>query len=758
MAMYLQRRVGCVAALCCFVFGAIPGEPAQPGSAPVAIELAIKPASAILPPGALVLAPSERQGDPLRIPVSSTAPVTTRLPSGSKWEVIPDFPGFWGPRKPLTVGSTNQETRLTVDLWAMGKVTGVLKAKEKGQALPRTVLVKTLAAPAFAKRLPAPKGAMDCPVDEKGSWTCSLPAAVFDLVISADGFVPHYRWAVEIPAGKERSLGTLELERGASVAGWLAVDDGPIEPGQCVVRLSPWSPGGADPEVAAKTEQKAHETIVSRDGFFQIKGLPAGVYLLEARQPGFSPVRIAPLRVAFQGETFLEEPLVLRRPLALSIEVSPPLDWLGHPWTARVVREEESGGRPDPVVFEGPVGKTGILRVPDQAPGLFRVSILDSLGNGLAASEASLSSAGSPPLRIEVDLVTLEGSVWLGQEPLAADLWFGGRSGAVRVHMASDPEGRFHGVLPRGGDWKVDVEASEPRLRTAYRLDVRPNPAGQATADITLPDTRIFGNVLDEHGKPAASAQVIFMSERVETLDSSDALGGFELRGLPEGTAWLAASKDGRGSARVDASLVDGRAIGPIQLRFLPMRRLSGKVLSPAGPVPGAQVTVVATVPPVGGGIVLSEPDGSFDIELPEVTQRITAVVAAPGYALRAFDAAVETPVSFPVSRDEGDLEIRLGLSTEELTRRDLRVAVYQNGLELLPNTLREWSRQQGQPWPVSLSAPVAVRIPGLAPGDYRICLVPLRIEGEPAVSPRMECDSGALFASGALALHLGKE
>ncbi|MES1244183.1 MAG: carboxypeptidase-like regulatory domain-containing protein [Acidobacteriota bacterium] len=689
--------MGCAAALVCFVFEAIPGEPAQPSAAPVAIELAIKPTDA------------------------------------------------------------DQETRLTVDLWAMGKVTGVLKAKEKGQALPRTVLVRTLAAPAFAKRLPAPKGAMDCPVDEKGSWTCSLPAAVFDLVISADGFVPHYRWAVEIPAGKERSLGTLELERGASVAGWLAVEEGPIEPGRCTVRLAPWSPGGADPTVAATAEQKAHETIVSPDGFFQLKGLPAGVYVLEARQPGYSPVRIAPLRVALQTETFLEEPLVLRRPLALSIEVSPPLDWLGHPWTARVVREEESGGRPNPVVFEGAVGESGALRVPDQIPGLFRVSILDSLGNGLAASEASLSSAGSPPLRIEVDLVTVEGSVRLGQEPLAADLWFGGRSGAVRVNMASDREGRFHGVLPRGGDWKVEVEASAPRLRTLYRTDVRPNRAGQATVDVALPDTRIFGSVLDEHGKPVPSAEVIFLSERVETLDSSDALGGFELRGLPEGAAWLAASKDGRGSARVDASLAEGRAVGPIQLRFLPMRRLSGRVLSPAGPVPGAQVTVVATVPPVGGGVVLSEPDGSFEIELPEVARRITAVVAAPGYALRAFDTSVDTPVSFPVSRDEGDLEIRLGLATEELTRRDLRVAVYQNGLEILPNTLYEWSRQQGQPWPGSSSGPVSLRIPGLAPGDYRICLVPLRLQEEPTVSSQAECDAGALFANGVLTLQLGK-
>lgn len=549
----------------------------------------------------------------------------------------------------------------------------------------------------------------------------------------------------------------LPSERGASVAGWLAVEEGPIEPGRCVVRLAPWNPGGADPAVAAATEQKAHETAVGRDGFFQLKGIPAGVYVLEARQPGFSPARVAPLRIGFQAETFLEEPIVLRRPLELAIEVAPPLDWLGHPWRARVIREEESGGSPNPIVFEGAVGKSGILRVPDQTPGFFRVSILDSTGNALAASEVSLPAGGSPPLRIEIDLVTVEGSVRLGQEPLAADLWFGGRSGAVRVGMTSDPEGRFQGVLPNGGDWKVDVQASKPRLRSAYRVDVRPDRTGRADVEIALPDTRIFGSVLDEQGKPVPSADILFMSERVEAMDVSDALGGFELRGLPEGRAWLAASQDGHGSARVEADLVDGRAIGPIQLRFLSMRRLNGRVLSPAGPVPGARITVMATVPPVGGGFALSEPDGSFEIEVPEVTQRITAVVAAPGYALRAFDAAMGAPVSLPVSAEQGELEIRLGLSTEEILRRDLRVAVYQNGLEILPNTLREWSQHQGRPWPSSLSGPMALRIPALAPGAYRICLVPLRLQNEPPASSATACDSGTLFAGSTLVLQIGK-
>jgi hypothetical protein len=536
------------------------------------------------------------------------------------------------------------------------------------------------------------------------------------------------------------------------------VEDGAIEPRQCVVRLSPWTPGGPDPAVAAKAEQKTLETIVSRDGFFQIKGLQAGVYALDARQPGFSPARVGPLRVAFQAETFLDEPLLLRRPLALSVEISPPLDWLGHPWHAQIVRLEQTGGKPNPLVFEGAAGKEGLLSIPDQSTGLFQVNILDSLGNRLATSNVSLASTGSPPARIDVELVTLEGLVRLGQEPLVAGLWFGGRFGTIRVKLDSDQEGRFQGILPKGGDWKVDIDASKPYLRTTSRVEVNPNRAGKAEVEIVLPDTRIFGKVLDEHGKPVPGAEVLFMSESVETLDRSDALGGFELLGLPEGIAWLAASKEGRGSARAQADLIEGRAVGPIELRLLPMRRLSGTILSPSGPVPGAQVTVIATVPPVGGGLATSEPDGSFEIEVPEITQRITAIVAAPGYSLRAFEAVVGSPLSFHVSQDRGDLEIHLDMATEDLSRRNLTIAVYQNELELQSSTLYEWSRQQGQPWQSSSSGPVTLRIPSLAPGDYRICLVPLRLPREEAPAPSgAECDSGVLFAGGALSLRLGK-
>src|SRR6185436_4006934 len=208
-----------------------------------------------------------------------------------------------------------------------------------------------------------------------------------------------------------------------------------------------------------------------------------------------------------------------------SVEVAPVLDLRGRPWHAQVVREEEASGKPSPIVFEGNVETDGNLVVASQSPGRYRIGILDSLGNRLAASEVTLDGPGVPPQRIVVRLVTLEGTLRLGQEPLAASLWFGGRSGAIRVRLESDEEGRFHGILPREGDWSLDVESSQPRLRTRARIDVLANRAGKATADIVLPDTRVFGTVVDTKGKPVPRADVLVMTERLEFLDTADALG-----------------------------------------------------------------------------------------------------------------------------------------------------------------------------------------------------------------------------------------
>lgn len=735
------------------------GNPASAQSesrpAPVRISFLARAESTLPVKGEVILRPAEPSKEPVRLTVTSPADLALTLPPGSKWEVSAQIPGFWVARKDLSVGSPDQPSRLTLDLWPLGSISGVVKFKEKGTPLPKKILVKTLAVPAFLKRPVTPKGAIDCPVDSKGAWSCSLPATAYDLVISAEGSTPVYRWGVKVPAGKTLSLGTIEPARGASVAGWVAVEEGRIEPQRCIARLELAVAGGGDLHSVSQLQRTSVEREVAKDGFFQFPGLAPGTYVLEVRQPGYPAVRSQPIRVDPGTETLLREPLVLQRALAFQLEISPPLDWLGRPWRAEVVR---LGERPPlPIVFDGRADEEGRFAVSGQSAGRFRVSILDSLGNRLYSREHALDAA-SGPQPIEVRFVTVEGKIHLGTEPLAATLWFGGHSGANAVKMEADNEGKFHGVLSREGVWRVEVQASMPGFPTWTRADVQASRSGKATLDVSLPDTRVFGHVVDEQGKPVAGADVTLRGESLDVLTTSDSKGNFESRGLPEGSVWLGAEASSRASDIVFTTLSEGRAAGPVELRLHQPRKITGTVTSPRGPVAGSRVLILARTPGGGGGAATTDTEGAFQVDLPQEASRLVAVAGAPGLALRAFDMqAGDKPLLLPLTEEQGGLEITLPLTSDELLRDDLFLAVFQNGLPIPSSALGQWARDHGQ----SLDdATRTLRVPEVAPGDYRVCLLPRQFEVALPWSTMPEgagCASGFLAPGATLSLKPGR-
>jgi hypothetical protein len=719
--------------------------------AKVEISLSPKAVSSLPPKGAIIARPEEGKGEPIRLAVPPQENLSLMLPSGTQWEISAELPGFWVPRKTIVVGSPEQPFRLSLDLWPMGKISGLVKVKEKGVALPKQLHVKTLAVPAFLKRPPVPPGAMSCPVDEKGAWSCSLPAAAFDLVISAPGLTPQYRWGVKVPAGKTLPLGTLVLERGASVAGWVAVEGGGID-GQCIARLALLVAGGTNLKVVSDLERISFQREVRKDGFFQLTGLAPGTYTLEVQQPGFPPTRLSPVRVDPGSETFISEPLVLRQALDLQFEIDPPLDWTDRPWHARVVKRGEH--RPAPVVFDGGAGEDGRFTVRGQSSGRFEVNLKDSLGNSLYSGEHSVEGSVSAPQAIEVRFVTVEGKVRLGTEPLAAVLWFGGRSGAISSKIEADEEGRFHGVLPREGLWRIQVEAAMPGFPSWTRADVRAGRSGKASLEIILPDTRVFGRVVDEQRKPVPAADLTVQSESLDLWASADAEGSFEVRGLPEGPVWLAAESSSRVTDRVVATLVEGRAAGPIELRFRQTKRLRGTVVSSRGPIAGSRVLILSRSPDPGGGVATTGADGTFDVEVPKATSRIAAIISAPGFALRAVAASAEDEsLTFQVTEEQGFLDVRLPLTGEEFARENLTLAVFQNGLPLPTSLLNQWAFDHGQP---RGGADQTFRVPNVAPGDYRVCLLSRQQElmlawSEPSQGPG--CDSGFLASGATLTL-----
>jgi len=269
-----------------------------------------------------------------------------------------------------------------------------------------------------------------------------------------------------------------------------------------------------------------------------------------------------------------------------------------------------------------------------------------------------------------------------------------------------------------------------------------------------LADTRVFGRVVDEQGKPVAGADVIVQAESVSVPSVSDPAGSFEARGLPEGLVWLAAETSARVSNRAFVQLAEGRAVGPIELRLRPTRRLNGTVASPRGPVAGARVVLLATTPDGGGAQAVTDIAGTFQVDLPKDASRIEAIVSAPGVALQVFEMqAGSEPLSLHVAEEAGDLALKLPPG-DEMMRGDLVLATYQNGLHIPGNVLSQWAYGQGEDLQ---RRDRSFRVPRVAPGEYVVCLVPQHLPPSlvlGSVPSGAGCDSGLLAPGGTLSLN----
>ncbi|HYO12296.1 MAG TPA: carboxypeptidase-like regulatory domain-containing protein [Thermoanaerobaculia bacterium] len=745
----------------CFTVPLTAGE--RPDS-PVRIELqfAFKKEAPAEWSGSLTLRPFSGEGKDIVLPVESGTRAELEIPSGSSWKVSSEIPGFWAPASVLTAMPSEGTTVHRIELWPAGRLTGLLKMTEVKQGLPKEIEAAIVSPPDPRLRSEIPKGAVVCPIAEKGVFHCDVPAASLDVALRSPGFVPDYRWGLRVETGKRLSLGTVTLKEGASLTGWVQLEDAgaPLKKGRA--RLSPLLAPGHEAKVTTRLRSIALEGLVRQDGFFQFAGIAPGHYLLEVEGEGLAPTRIFPLEIRPWSETVLPQPVVLRPPLQLELSISPPLDWLSRPWHVQVRRASDFSGALDgEPAYEGPAGEVGRVKIAGQAPGSFSIQVRDSLGNTLFSTfRRPVERPEDARLDIEIDLVTVSGSVELGKEPLAAQLWFGGMNGVPRVRMDSNAEGEFHGVLPRDGTWNVDVKAEEPRLETHVQVKLDADRAGRAAAEIRLPDTHVFGRVLDEDAKPVAKAQVT-VATGVDTLVvTTDETGAFEARAIPEGVTSLAAKRTLLGDPYTSAPVVvpvGSSPVGPVDLHLRKTKIISGKVFSPAGPVAGASLNLLSSQPRLGfGDSARTDVDGTFIAQLPGGTQRVRAVVSPPGYALQAFEfPAGEEPAVLTVSPNGGTLEVFLPFTSEEMRETGLRLLYFQNGVPLAGSTLVLWALSQGE----KIEDRASLRFPNLAPGEYQVCLSPRMVLPEAELIAFIEgledCASGYLPAAGNLKLEL---
>jgi hypothetical protein len=736
-------------------------EPSPP--AVLQIEIQRRGDSKAVLKGDLSLRPADGKGSEIVLPLPADGGLLeARLPERSSWTLVLKSPEFWAPRETVTIGAAGSVKQYVLSLWARARLSGSVRMVDKGELTPREITARISTPASGTKALAVPKVEVTCPVDEKGAWTCELPAGVFDASFRAGSFVPSYRWGLVLRAGETSALGVLEMRKGASLAGWVEVEEGKIDPATCVARLSPLSgPGRTTPTAEERLKKVFLDRKVGKDGFFQIDGVAPGSYQLEIQQPGYAPARAFPLEVWEGSETLLRQALFLRRPLELDLTIEPPLDWLGKPWQVTVERKSDfSGSVEGTPAFQGSAGLEGRIKVAGQAPGRFVVHVADSLGNNLHHErDLPIEHAGEAQQVIEVNVIAVQGRITLGREPLASTLWFGGRFGAVRVKMSSDEEGEFEGVLPRGGSWKVEVQASDPKLDTEAKVEVEPDPDGDAKVEIRLPNTYVFGKVVDEAGRPISRARVDFGHLNGAVAAESGEGGEFDLHAVPEGRAELSATFESRSEGSLTSDVVmidvpDSVPVGPMNLILRKTRILHGRVQSPRGPVAGAMLRVVPFVPPLGSASrTRSELDGSFSVRVDGKAESMLAIVSPPGHALQVFEVSVKgEPVVLNVSPDGGTLEVALPFS---LKSSEQVLFIWQNRLPLDLGSLVFWAEGHG----IRFEDEAGLHIPRLAPGDYEVCYGPITFSDPDGLADwktrTATCASGSLGNGATLRLNL---
>ena len=554
---------------------------------------------------------SEKQlPEPVVFETQAPGETTLDLSPHLTWRLDVAAEGFWVAETLVVVGSDLRElsVRLIPTATLIARVETAQGSKEPGELSVR------LRSPG---ETPTHPGAVDeklrCPIVED-RWLCEVPSGTFDLRLHAPDFVSHYFWERELPPKTTVDLGRVELVSGSAISGWLVTDDGsPIRPATRVV-ATPRATQPAARRDEARHRGLANKAAVTERGFFHLRGLPPGAYVLDAEQEGYVLSRMVTVVVAEDSESELEEPLVLTHPADLRVTVEPPVDTLGGPWSL-ILGQRSSGTGPPSFGSTGPDGSWTAKAL---TPGTYSLMVRSSQGSRLASEDIEVEGPVTEHW-VLLDFVEVEGVVTLGGEPLAARLAFGRADGPVSIRLQADEEGRFSGSLPRPGTWEVDVQSrSAGVFRRLRALEVEPaDGSDHAWIDIELPATRIEGEVIDAQGDGVARATVLAVPVPSKAGDPAELPshtrsgedGLFVFDGFEPATYRLQAIRAVEGrkqvSEPVEVILDEDDPPRSVRLVLASETPFRGRVLSGGGGIPG--VSVVAR--PLGETAGISLPN-----------------------------------------------------------------------------------------------------------------------------------------------------
>jgi hypothetical protein len=532
--------------------------------------------------------------------VEAPGSVSVDLPAGSAWRVEARGKGVWSPPFPLSGEAIRRGSPIAVMVFPAGVVRGHFEgpARERPPAL-RDVDVRLTASPSPSGVQRIPPSVVQCPA-AAGELRCLLPTGWLDLRIKAPGFVPIYRWGIDLEQGGVRDMGTLVLKRGSSLVGRVEAEGGAALGSACTVRLAPQRTGDlpqhASPEDVAAERRLyglARETHPNDRGFFAFEDLAPGLYAVTASAPGLAAAQVFPVEVREGLEAEIRAPLTLGRPAAFEVVLDPPLDPYGQPW--RLALASIDASPPESAsAHRGVAASDGRWVEKGVAPGRYRLQVLGEEETRWVSEDVEVR-AGQPPLLLSVPVVEVRGTVTRGGEPLAATLWFGGRHGPRRIRFDADAKGRFEGILPREGKWPVEVASDDdPSTRVGLAPVEVKRPPGKQFASVALrvPATLLRGKVVDEEGSALEDAQIsIQQGGQTRSAATTDRDGRFTLRGLAPGALAVEAVRGERTSGWVNAAVEEDHESPRLRLVARRQAEYRGRVASPRGPVAGAQTS-----------------------------------------------------------------------------------------------------------------------------------------------------------------------
>ncbi len=585
---------------------------------------------------------------------------------------------------------------------------------------------------------------VECTISNR-QFSCDIPSQLLDMKFSTPGNMPVYRWGV---AADEAPLdvGEIRMLRGGSLSGWVIAEggkpDSPIE-----LTLFPRSMGTQnDTRELRRRELKALRAVANEDGFFTLGPIPAGGFDLEATKAGLAPQRIEDLDLTVPKEIVLDDVIELVASPDLDVYLNPPVNPEQQPWQVVLMRPR-SNSNTLKTIDRSAAGFDGHWHLDAVPSGHYRLEVRDFRDATWLVRDLELDQLREP-LIYELDSVAIEGTLTSGGKPLDGTVIFGTRQGRPNVALEAT-EGDFKGLLPREGLWKVEVELAGTRQ---YSVGVDPVTveAGAggtaATVAIELPDTLLEGEV-QQQGEPVAAAFVLVTTEgeseasrprvaRVRTDDN----GKFSIHGLKPVPVQVAAYLGAFDPASdwVDVDIREGVEAPYLELELVERVEYQARVMSPRGPVAGAQIFIEAVTPSSMSwpAQAISGSDGVARFRLPFDSHGKQAhfMVLAAGYGFTMHQQSLlkGSGIVLSISPDKGDIHLPYPLGTLHFKNASLPVSKVLTKLI----SANRFFVQPGD----------GVIFKGMAAGEYTQC---------PANGKVQDCVSGVLAPSSFLKLEV---